>query len=119
MLNPDNSEIQPTLDLAFQSNFTEEEESPIPDVLCGARLVHINMATGGKYYTSVSEDHEGSCNVLDISSPDCLESLAVLPNNKEAGLLAFVALMPDSNYSKILVQATDSPVTHQSYIDWL
>ncbi len=119
MLNTINSEIQHNSHLTLQSNNIEEQEGSIPDVLCGAKLVHVNMATGGTFYTSVPDDHDGSCNVLDVSSPDCQESLAVLPNNKEALLLAFVAISPDGGYAKVLIEVSDNPVTHQSYGDWL
>lgn len=95
------------------------QDSPNQDVLCGAEVVHTNSVTGGTYYTSVPDDYQGPCNVLDISSPDNPKSLAVLPNDKEAQLLAFVAITPDGGYSEVLIEASDDPVTHLSFLDWL
>ena len=102
----------------FRTSNSEIQERPIQE-LCGARVVHVNIATGGTFYTSVQDDYDGLCNVLDITSPDSPELIAVLPNNKEALLLAFVAISPDGGYSEVLIEASDDPVTHLSYVDWL
>ena len=119
MFNRSNLEIQQTQDLAFQSERVETQEVPNPKVTCGAKVDHINLVTGGTLFTSVPSDYDGACIVLDISVPSKQEPLAVLPSNKEARMLAFVAITPDGGFSEVLVEVTDNPVTHQSFMDWL
>ncbi len=119
MFNRDNHEILQTQDLALQSERIDIKEVSIPEVTCGAKVDHINSVTGGTLFTSVPSDYDGPCIVLDISVPSKQEPLAVLPSNKEARMLAFVAITPDGGCSEVLVEVTDNPVTHQSFVDWL
>jgi len=119
LFNTNTLEVQQTQNLAFQTEPIEIQEVPNPKVTCGAKVHHINSITGGTLFTSVPKDYDGPCAVLDISIPSKQETLAVLPSNKEARMLAFVALTPDGGYSEVLIEATDIPVTHQSFADWL
>lgn len=85
----------------------------------GAQVVHVNMITGGILYNAVAENYDGPCSVSDISIPDNQELLAVLPNKKEAHDLAFIAIKPYFGLTKVLVEATNRPITHEAFGDWL
>lgn len=119
MFNINNLEIQQTQDLAFQAERIENQEMPSRKLSCGTKVLHVNMVTGGRMFVSTPKNYDGPCSVVDISNSDNHEMLAVLPNEKEARLVAFVAITPDGGYSEVLVEATNDPVTYQSFADWV
>lgn len=119
MFNISNLEIQQTQDLAFQTERIERQKVPSRKLSCGAKVLHVNMVTGGRMFVSIPKDYDGPCSVLDISNSDDHKALAVLPDEKEARMVAFIAITPDGGYSEILVEATNEPVTYQSFVDWV
>jgi len=75
-----------------------------------------NLIGGDNAVFDVDESYSGHCEVLTFND----DTVAVLPNYKEARAVATYAISPDGGYeSVIVVEAPNKKVSHQSFDEWI